>query len=483
MTTAVGTLSPRSSYARPRNDVTGRLRWSDRYYWHSVVFTAAVAAAMRAGYILGVARYNKDRLYDWFNYELNSAQLSSGHFFNVIFGYGPDASHPPLTAISITPTTYFFGFPVGVTPQRMTMGLYGVITVVAVALLGRAVAGSRVGIVAGLLAALYPNIWIANSVVMSETLSMLLMALTLLTVYRLLRAPTFGNAALLGLLCGGEVLVHEDLIFFIPFLLVPAAFAAKGPNLRRKVAIAGVAIGVSIVTVMPWVGRNLATFQDPTYLSTGNGVVLAGANCPVVYSGPFIGAWAFGCVTKVHVSGDQSVASARYQHVAVQYIEHHLDRLPVVVAARVGRVWDFFQPIQQARDDNEGRPFIAAIAGLAMYYVLLPLGIVGIVALRRRRLTQWPLLVPAGVVTLASALAFGLVRFRAPFEISLVVLAAAGIDGLLGLSGRRRERRDQLRATSARVGNGNEESAAGRLGKEGDREQVNGSPEQGQVRV
>jgi hypothetical protein len=46
------------------------------------------------------------------------------------------------------------------------------------------------------------------------------------------------------------------------------------------------------------------------------------------------------------------------------------------------------------------------------------------VILRRRHVRQWFLLVPAAVVTMVGALAYGLVRFRAPFEVCLVVLAA-----------------------------------------------------------
>lgn len=48
---------------------------------------------------------------------------------------------------------------------------------------------------------------------------------------------------------------------------------------------------------------------------------------------------------------------------------------------------------------------------------------------RRRRLVQWPLLVPAGVLTIVAVYASGTPRFRAPFEaVSLVVLAAIAID-------------------------------------------------------
>jgi hypothetical protein len=62
-----------------------------------------------------------------------------------------------------------------------------------------------------------------------------------------------------------------------------------------------------------------------------------------------------------------------------------------------------------------------------VYYALLPFAVAGIVVLRRRRLQQWFLLIPAGVLTVVSALYYGTVRFRAPFEVCLVVLAAPAI--------------------------------------------------------
>jgi hypothetical protein len=173
------------------------------------------------------------------------------------------------------------------------------------------------------------------------------------------------------------------------------------------------------------VGRNLATFTDPTYISTGNGYALLGANCPQTYAGPQLGSWSLSCSLAAPAHGDESVEAAKAQHAAVQYAEHHAGRLPAVVLARVGRVWDFYQPIQMANTDvNEGRPVPASLAGLGFYYALLPLGVVGIVLFRRRRIPQWFLLVPAGIITVVAAVFFGTVRFRAPFEVCLVVLAA-----------------------------------------------------------
>ena len=97
--------------------------------------------------------------------------------------------------------------------------------------------------------------------------------------------------------------------------------------------------------------------------------------------------------------------SSRDQHAALQYIDHHVNRLPVVMLARIGREWDLYKPVQMAHlETGEGRPFAASLAGLAFYYALLPFAVGGIVIMRRRRIDQWFLLVPAGVVTLVSAL-------------------------------------------------------------------------------
>ncbi|HEY8216818.1 MAG TPA: hypothetical protein VIH82_06780, partial [Acidimicrobiia bacterium] len=79
----------------------------------------------------------------------------------------------------------------------------------------------------------------------------------------------------------------------------------------------------------------------------------------------------------------------------------------------------------QARlSTTEGRPIEAAWAGMALYYLLLPLAVAGAVLMRRRRLVFWPLVVLAVYVTVMSALSYGTIRFRIPAEVGIVVLAA-----------------------------------------------------------
>jgi 4-amino-4-deoxy-L-arabinose transferase-like glycosyltransferase len=383
-----------------------------------------VGLAVRVWYVVGFARFETGKLYDAFWYGVTATELSHGEFFRTPFGHAPTAAHPPLTSLLIGSANFVIGSHPGSTFQRLTMAVAGTAVVLVVGLLDRVVAGPWVGLTAAGLAAVAPNFWMPSGILMSETPAMLLMALILLAVVRLLRSPTVFNAVLLGVACGAEALVRAELILLVPGLLVPAVLAARRLPVRRRLGLLAVGLLATAVVLAPWVGRNLATFKDPTYLSTGNGLALLGANCPLTYSGPSLGSWALGCV--VGVSGrDESVQSSRAQHMAVEYAEHHVDRLPVVVLARVGRLWDFYEPIQMAQvDANEGRPEEPALAGLGLYYALLPLGVAGIVILRRRRVCVWYLLVPAGVLTVVSAVFYGLVRFRAPFEVCLVVLAA-----------------------------------------------------------
>jgi 4-amino-4-deoxy-L-arabinose transferase-like glycosyltransferase len=379
---------------------------------------------IRVGYVLCFTRYENGKLYDAFWYGVTSNELSQGQFFRTPFGLAPTAAHPPLTSLLVGGAGFIVGRHAGSTVQRLTMAVLGAAVVLVVGLLGRAVAGPWVGLTAAGLGAVYPNLWMPSGIVMSETPSMLLMALILVAVVRVLGSPTVANVVLLGAACGAEVLVRAELALFVPALLVPVVLAARRTSMRRRLGLLAVGVVTSAVVVAPWVGRNLAAFKDTTTISTGTGLALLGANCPQTYAGPSLGSWSLGCAASVPGS-DESVQSARAQHAAFRYTEHHAGRIPVVVMARIGRLWDLYEPIQMADVDvNEGRPVPASLAGLGFYYALVPLGVAGIVILRRYRIAQWFLLVPAGVVTVVSALVYGSVRFRAPFEVCLVVLAA-----------------------------------------------------------
>jgi hypothetical protein len=116
----------------------------------------------------------------------------------------------------------------------------------------------------------------------------------------------------------------------------------------------------------------------------------------------------------------------------MQYMRDHIERVPVVLAARVGRVWDLYRPDQnRVFAASEGRPLRSERLGVLLYWLLLPVAIAGAWVLRRRGHVLAILLAPAVMVTITALLSYGSTRFRFAAEPSIIVLAAVAADALV----------------------------------------------------
>jgi hypothetical protein len=159
-------------------------------------------------------------------------------------------------------------------------------------------------------------------------------------------------------------------------------------------------------------------------------------------SGRFIGSIGF-CVRRtIQPGADESVVADKYRAAAVKNIKHYAKRYPIVLAARVGRTWSLYRVADSVRfGTTDGRPKWVSTLGLVAFYPLALLAIAGVWIRRRRRELLWPLLVPPVIVTLASMIAFGSVRYRTSAEPVIVVLAAIALTSP-ELWRRRRSRRE-----------------------------------------
>ncbi len=72
---------------------------------------------------------------------------------------------------------------------RFTVALAGIGVVLLIGLIGREVVGPRAGLIGAGLAAVYPNLWMNDGLVMSETFAALGTAATIFCTYRLIRGP------------------------------------------------------------------------------------------------------------------------------------------------------------------------------------------------------------------------------------------------------------------------------------------------------
>jgi 4-amino-4-deoxy-L-arabinose transferase-like glycosyltransferase len=401
-------------------------------FWRILLLVVLGALVLRVGYVL-LAKRTEGVLGDQIYYNDMANQLARGHGFTDPRDGSQQAEHPPLTSIVLAPTTWVAEeiSPGGrhLLPQRLTMAVIGAGVVLLLGLLGRSVAGDRAGLLAAGIAAVYPNLWINDALVMSETLAALSVALAILFAYRLIRAPSLVNAAWLGAACGLAVLVRAELGLLLPVMVLPVVLMLKALPFARQALVFVVCCLAALAVVSPWLVANLIRFDEPTFFSTNDGLTICGANLDGVYYGDGIGLWSIECADHPVPKGDRSVTSNALRSEGLHYIRDHLGRVPVVVAVRVARVWSLYAPGQMASyNTGEGRDVEVSWAGFAAFWVLVPCAVVGAVTLRRRRVPITPLVEQFVMVTITAAAIYGLVRFRVPAEVSLVVLAAVAID-------------------------------------------------------
>jgi 4-amino-4-deoxy-L-arabinose transferase-like glycosyltransferase len=224
------------------------------------------------------------------------------------------------------------------------------------------------------------------------------------------------------------MLSRSELALLVPVMVVLAVLLARTAPMSQRLPHAALACATAVLAVAPWVVYNLGRFEEPVVLSHGDGNVLIGSNCDTTYHGNLLGFHNGFCGFIEDRPAENSLEAAARRRAAFDYIGDHLDRLPVVVAARIGRVWGAYGQVQMARiAQAEGRPLVASLAGLAMFWALVPLAALGALRLRRAGQPLWPLVAPLVIVTFNAAAFYGLTRFRVPAEVPLVVLAAVAI--------------------------------------------------------
>ncbi|HKP89748.1 MAG TPA: glycosyltransferase family 39 protein [Thermoleophilaceae bacterium] len=389
---------------------------------------ALAGVALRLGYVLGPARDTKG-IGDWYFFHWGANLIADGHWFVEPFLHTfegrlvPSAGHPPLWELLLSGVSFLGG--TSYLAHRALGCILGGGTILLAALLGRRIGGERAGLTAAVLAAVYPVMVAADGSLMSEGLYTLLIAAALLAALRLRDRPDVRAAALLGAVVGLAAQTRSEALLLFPLLVLPVALTRP----RGRFALAAASVLAAAVLIAPWTVRNWAEFGRPVLISTNDGTLLAGANCDLTYHGKDVGFWNIECISERSLR-NEARQEARWRSEGADYLGDHLGRLPLVLAARLARTWDLYQPRRMVLY-AEGRWVRAEQAGTVVYYLLLPLAIAGGFALRRRRSDLLVLLAPVALVVALSLIGYGIPRFRAPAEITLVVLAALTISRLL----------------------------------------------------
>jgi 4-amino-4-deoxy-L-arabinose transferase-like glycosyltransferase len=321
--------------------------------------------------------------------------------------------------------------------------LLGVASVFVMGLVGRKVMSPRVGLIAALIAAVYANFWVYDPLVISESMGILAGAVMVLMAYRAWDCPNLVNMVWLGITFGLAALVRSEFVLLMPLVVIPLVVRAMpGRAVKDRIGYVAASGLVALLVVSPWVVRNLATFDRPTFLSHDAGLSLASGSCDETYYGAALGWWSPECV--VHGNppkGDPSVRDDYWRTEATNYITDHLDRFPIVALARLGRMWGVYNPgtpwgeihpgSTLAYEIVEGQSEKAARIGLVQLWLIVAFSIAGFVLLWRRKRPVGPLLALPILVSIVAVYAFGNNRYRSIAEVAFVTTAAVTVDALI----------------------------------------------------
>ena len=388
---------------------------------------AAGAFALRAVWALAVAPESLNHQGDprYFHLTANLLVDGRGYIAPVPFLASgtvyPSSEHPPGWTAVLALFSAVGGR--SYTVHELVGCAVGAGIVVCAGLLGRRVGGTRAGLIAAGIAALYPVYVALDGSLMSEPPYALGVAICMVLAFRVAEEASLERAALLGLAIGLTILVRGEALGLLVVLALPAVLALR----ERRVARLALVWGVALLAISPWVVRNTTTFDQPMLVSSEDGPVFAGANCRLSYRGRDIGYWHSACVG-LRAEFNPAVRSRKLRRQGLGYARDHAGRLPAVAGVRVLRTFAVWQPERHVYF-AEGRDMPGRRVALVCVWLVVGLGVAGAVALRRRRLVLALLLAPVVLAVITSLIAFGYSRFRYAADVSFIVMAASLVAG------------------------------------------------------
>ncbi len=451
-----------------------------RRFWYSLGAITAIGWLVRVAYIwhwrrepIAIAMtFPNDSSY----YHFASKLLADGEGFLNPFFTAPgrpyqSADHPPVYQVFLACFS-LVGLDSPNQQMLLTATFLGTPTVWVTGLAGRAIRGDRVGLIAAGLVTIAPNVFSWDGMLLSESAAILFVTCTIWAAYWYRGQPSRSRAAVLAGAAALAAMSRAELILLGLLIVLPLLIRTGERERRATIGRVGVGAAVASIIIGPWVLSNMVRFEDRVYLSVGAEITMASASGDDTYYGEGTGYWSvfaacdvraairtehppefiveagvlrpatredrersFACPSADRLEVpvlDQSEEAPYFRRAATTYIRYHLDRLPVVVAARWGRTLYLWNPDHVVRADwgLEGRSRGIAILGWWTFYPLALLALTGAVSLRRARIPVYPVAAVFLTVAAAVTLAFGTPRYRASAETALCVLAAVGVDAV-----------------------------------------------------
>ncbi len=422
--------------------MTARQWWGQRSFRDRLLIVSLVGLAWRLIYVNFEISYRILTDEAW--YVTQAQRLFGPHAFTSLFDYAlPTAQHGPLISVLLAPVAWVF--PGATEGLRFAVPFIGCLTIIGFGMTGRAIAGERVGICAAVLAAVIPDFWVRDGLVVAEPLAVAITILMVFAYIKLVQHRTAKWSVLTGCLAGALALARAEALVLC-FAVVLIAMWSMRDNWRVSLRTGALIMLCSTTVVAPWFAFNVGRFERSVLLTNNLGITLAGANCEATYfDGRYIGydtplCWDAAQLRARTVSADESVQSAEMAHQGLVYARDHLSRIPVVVSMRELWMLGLYHPSYVVKMSAlGGQPRWATWLQALTFWTLWGASMRVLWGIRRRwrdYATQpLPQLMVAFVVftMLLGAVFVGHWRYRSTLDVALILTLAIALGKFRGL--------------------------------------------------
>jgi 4-amino-4-deoxy-L-arabinose transferase-like glycosyltransferase len=332
---------------------------------------------------------------------------------NIVNGHGyamtfpqlelhPTAFRPPGYPYLLAAVLKVFGVDYGVGPGRALSLVCGLVAIALVYLLVRRISTPIAALVAGLCMALYPPLLANDTVLLTESLSLALLAGVLLALV-VRRWP------LAAVLCGLLILTRASAQYLMILLALWVLW-----QLGWKRALGFLAIVAAVLS--PWFIRNQIQLGSP-YFVTSNGFNLAGTYSPAAReSRQFVDPVIDDRFKQFRLAQfNEGDWQDQLQAFAIEDLKSHPGQVPGVLFRNAQHLFEFTPAFNEWAERVDGRNLDFRNATLPLFYVVTVVGVFGLVVTRR---DPRALLVGAvgAYFVLASLVLVSPPRLRSPFD-------------------------------------------------------------------
>jgi 4-amino-4-deoxy-L-arabinose transferase-like glycosyltransferase len=331
---------------------------------------------------------------------------------------------------------------------RLFLSLLGAGTCLILYFFARDLFGRRIALIAGLIGAFSPMLVVYDGWLYSESLYTFLFLLFVYSLYLIQKTGQTRWVVFSGIIAGLGMLTRQNQIITFGMILCWCLLVGGKRLLpARQTVKAGVVItSLLFLLVLPWTLRNYLLTQKIVFVATGGGTILAGAYNDQVLTSTLLGRkgmW----VPPIESTADCCNIWGEHANLtpeAFNWITTHPSSVPKLLAYHFINIWwpavpDGGLPIGQ----YPGR-FASYLIKSALLYIpplIFLLAVLGTITCWRQKWRELlPVFLGISFTILQCLIFYGSVRFRAPIDPLLILLAAGAFWGL----GRRLKKKKQV---------------------------------------